>query len=96
MENCEVNDELESPEGALKQKRRFRWDGENKVENLIRCLSNYKSQMEFENSDFDADRVKQYECVRVALANIYITDPTLFGPPGMVSSPLFSKSDESL
>ena len=28
--------------------------------------------------------------------NIYITDPTLFGPPGMVSSPLFSKSDESL
>ena len=31
---------------------RFRWDKEQKVGNLIRCLANYKAKMEFSNKDF--------------------------------------------
>ncbi len=103
MANVEENTELNveetresGQEDAVNRKKRFRWDKDNKVENLIRCLANYKSQLEFQNSDFEADRVKQYECVRVALANIYAADTTLFGPPSVVSSPLFSLNDESL
>ena len=52
--------------------------------------------MEFQNSDFEADRVRQYESIRVALANIYIKDTTLFGPPSAISSPLFEVSDDCL
>ena len=88
-------EELE-PVTLVGGKKRFRWDKDNKIDNLIRCLANYKSQMEFKNSDFEADRVKQYECVRVSLANIYVDDPSFFGPPSVVKSPLFLKSDESL
>ena len=43
---------------------RFRWDKEQKVENLIRCLANYKAKMEFSNKDFNADKVQQHEEVR--------------------------------
>ena len=48
---------------------RFRWDKEQKVENLIRCLANYKTKMEFSNKDFNADKVQQYE-----------HQPSYFGP----------------
>ena len=95
-EDFEVNEELQCSQKAKDAKKRFRGDKDNKVENLIRCLANCKSQKEFQNSDFDADRVKQYESVRVALASIYATDPTLFGPPSIGSSPLFGRSNESL
>ena len=43
---------------------RFRWDKEQKVENLIRCLTNYRAKMAFSNNDFNADKVQQYEEVR--------------------------------
>ena len=43
---------------------RFRWDKEQKVENLIRCLANCKVKLEFPNKDFNADKVQQYEEVR--------------------------------
>ena len=76
-------------------KRRFRWN-DDKVNNLIQCLANYKSHMEFNSSDYNADKVKQYEAVRVLLAEIYADVPSLFGPPCLVSSPLLSKSDDSL
>ena len=49
---------------------RFRWDKEQKVENLIRCLANYKAKMEFSNKDFNADKVQQYEEVRKGMARI--------------------------
>lgn len=94
--DTEIDVEQSGQEETANQKKRFRWDKAGKVENLIRCLANYKSQMEFQNSDFEADRVKQYESVRVALANIYTTDTTLFGPPSVISSPLFSVNDEYL
>ena len=59
---------------------RFQWSKGGKVENLIRCLANYKAKMEYNNSDFNADKVKQYEAVREAMARIY-EEPTFFGPP---------------
>ena len=40
---------------------RFQWNKEQKVENLIRCLANYKVKMEFSNKDFNANKVQQYE-----------------------------------
>jgi hypothetical protein len=43
----EINDEEVGKEDTENQKKRFRWDKDNKVETLIRCLANYKSQMEF-------------------------------------------------
>ena len=36
--------------------------------------------MEFNNSDFNADKNKQYEAVRAILASKYTEDTTLFGP----------------
>ena len=78
-------------------KKRFRWDKDQKVENLIRCcLANYKSQSEFNNSDFNADKVKQYEAVRVAMAKIYEKDPSRFGPVSVLSNALIGVSDSLL
>ena len=39
---------------------RFRWDKEQRVGDLIRCLANYNSKMEFSNKNFNADKVQQY------------------------------------
>ena len=59
---------------------RFKWSDE-KVRNLIRCLQEYKSAMEFKNCDSNADKVKQYEAVRKSLAEIYQDDePETFCP----------------
>ena len=65
---------------------RFQWSKGDKVENLIRCLANYKAKMEYNNSDFNADKVKQYEAVREAMARIY-EEPTFFGPPCITPLP---------
>ena len=59
---------------------RFRWNQRDKVSDLIQCLAQYKSTMEYNNSDFSADKVKQYEAVRQAMAKIYIDKPGYFGP----------------
>lgn len=47
------------------------------VQDLLEGLLEYKTQMEFNNSDFNADKSKQYEAVRVILASKYTDD---FGP----------------
>lgn len=93
-EESSTSQELSVSDSA--RDKRFRWDKDEKVNNLIRCLANYKSQMEFANSDFNADKVKQYEEVRAAMAKIYAENPNNFGPPCLVSSPLFNCNDESL
>ena len=67
--------------------KRFQWNKGDKVENLIRCLANYKAQMEYKNIDLKADKVKQYEAVREAMARIYEEEPTLFGPPVITPMP---------
>ena len=46
---------------------RFKWT-EDMVEDLLQALYEYKCIMEYNNSDFNADRTKQYEAVRSSLA----------------------------
>ena len=74
------------------KERRFQWNKGEKIENLIQCLANFKAKMGYNNSDFNADKVKQYEAVREAMARIYEDEPTFFGPP--VITPLPAPSDQ--
>ena len=74
---------------------RFQWNNGDKIENLIRCLANYKSKMDYQNSDFNADKVKQYEAVREAMARIYEEEPTFFGPPAITPLPAPDQVDET-
>ena len=39
----------------------------DKRENLIRCPSNFKAQVEYENIDLTADKVKQCDAVKKAM-----------------------------
>ena len=55
---------------------RFQWDKEKKVENLIRCLANYKSEMEFSNKDFNVDKVHQCDEDRKGMTRIYKHQPS--------------------
>ena len=48
---------------AAKKQKRFQWNSGNKIENRIPCLSNFKAQIECENVDFNADKVKHCEAV---------------------------------
>ena len=57
---------------------RFQWNNGDKIENLIRCLANYKSKMDYQNTDFKADKVKHYEAVWEAMARRYEEEPTFF------------------
>ena len=41
----------------------------------IHCLSNFKAQIECENIDFNADKVKQYEAVRKAINSASLNQP---------------------
>jgi hypothetical protein len=59
--------------------KKFKWSVEM-VQDLLEGLLEYKTQMEFNNSDFNADKNKQYEAVWVRLASKYAEDTTLFGP----------------
>jgi hypothetical protein len=58
---------------------KFKWS-EEMVQDLLDGLLEYKTQMEFNNSDFNADKNKQHEAVRAILASKYAEDTTLFGP----------------
>ena len=49
---------------------RFQWDKEQKVENLIQCLANYKAKVEFSNKDFNADKI-QHEEDNKGMTHIY-------------------------
>ena len=72
---------------ASTKEKRFQRNKGDKIENLIRCLGNYKAQMEYKNVDFNTDKVKQYEAVREAMARIYEEEPTFFGPPVITPMP---------
>ena len=57
----------------------FRWDSEI-AENLITCLQSSKSQMEYENVDFDGDRPAQNLWLRQEMSKLYkVEDASLFG-----------------
>ena len=56
---------------------RFLWDKGQRVAHLLEALKEYKAEMAFKSIDFDADKVKQYEAVRVKLAAMYTEEVTL-------------------
>ena len=62
-------------EMKTRRQARVRLDKAAKINNLIQCLSKFKSTMEYKNVDFTVDKVKMYESVRVALAGIYHDNP---------------------
>lgn len=72
---------------------RFRWSHGDKLSDLIQCLANYKSGMEYKNVDFSADKVKQYEAVRQAMARIYVDQPSYFGPERVTQMELINEND---
>ena len=51
------------------------------AENFISCLQSFKSQMEYENVDFDGDRPAQYSWLRQEMSKLYeVENTSLFGP----------------
>ena len=51
------------------------------VDDLLHALAEFKAHMEYRNVDFNADKAKQYEAVRKAMARKYSSgDVDLFGP----------------
>ena len=49
--------------------------------------------MEYNNSDFSADKIKQYEAVRQAMAKVYIDKPSFFGPVCITPSDMANEDD---
>ena len=50
---------------------RFKWN-DDKFINLVKCLQEFKSSMEFRNCDSNADKVKLYESLRKSLNTKYV------------------------
>ena len=76
---------------SSEENKRFRWvvnDNDEKVVNLMKCITHCKTVMEFDNRDFNADKVKLYEEVRKLMAKIYEETPALFGPVYAAIAPL--------
>ena len=68
-------------------KKYFRWDL-NLVQNLVECLLEYKSKMEYKSLDFDADKPMQYNEIRLRMAMLFEEeDVSLFGPVAPVALP---------
>ena len=65
---------------------RFKWT-DDKLSNLIKCLQEFKSSMEFRNYDSNADKVKLYESVRKSLAEIYEDETEAFDLASVSENP---------
>ena len=46
-----------------KQSNEFKWTNEM-VEDLLKCIGQYKANMEYKGKDFNSDKPRQYETVR--------------------------------
>ena len=57
----------------------FKWN-DSRFINLIKCLQEFKSCMEFRNCDSNADKVQLYQSVRKGLGEIYEDEPNRCGP----------------
>jgi len=67
--------------------KKFLWTSDL-IENLIKCLSDYKTRMEFMNKDFNADKPRQYEEIRREMARIYSSiDIKMFEPESVTVKP---------
>ena len=58
---------------------RFSWSSEI-IQALLDALLDSKSYMEYNNSDVNADKNKQYKAVRAKLASQYMHDTSMSGP----------------
>ena len=81
--------------GSKKEPKRFKWDVEM-VGYMLQALSDYKCQMEYRNSDFNADKAKQYETVRTSMAEKYRDVEVSFFRPTDVSPVDENNREESL
>ena len=72
----------------------FRWDKEDKVHNLIKCLASYKVVCMYEGKDFNADKPKLYKVLRKEMARIYQDEPSYFGP--VSADPFCFKSKDAM
>ena len=62
------------------KKKKFKWDTDM-VKLMLNTIFEYKSLLEYRNCDFNADKSKQYEALRVSLATEYgEVDISFFGP----------------
>lgn len=73
----------------------FRWDKEERINNLIQFMLIYKSEMEFDRRDFNADKVKLFEPVRQEMTKIYIHDLLSFGSPNLERYHFMERDDNS-
>ena len=73
----------------------FRWDKEERINNSIQFMLIYKSEMEFDRRDFNADKVKLFEPVRQEMTKIYIHDLLSFGPPILERYHFMERDDNS-
>ena len=55
----------------------------------------YKSEMEFDRRDFNADKVKLFEPVRQEMTKIYIHDLLSFGSPNLERYHFMERDDNS-
>ena len=81
--------------GSKKEPKHFKWDVE-RVGCMLQELSDYKCQMEYRNSNFDADKAKQYEAVRTSMAEKYQNVQVSFFRPTDVSPVDENNREESL
>ena len=69
-----------------KKRKVFRFESEM-ISNLLTWLLDYKTMCEFENIDFNGDKVKQYSEIRIKMATIYEkVDVDYFGPPKLLDN----------
>lgn len=57
------------------------------ISQLINCLLEYKSKMEYRRLDFDTDKQIKYQKLRVEVARIYADDVSRFGPVTSIALP---------
>ncbi|XP_046848039.1 uncharacterized protein LOC124441607 [Xenia sp. Carnegie-2017] len=71
-----ASDTCAQSRSVITKTRPFRWSHEM-IELLINNIETYKTMCEYEGKDFDADRTKQYEWIRVQMLEMYSDH---FGP----------------
>ena len=73
------NRSKETVKNKVENANKFKWTDEL-VEDLLKCLGQYNTTIEFKGKDFNADKPSQYEEVRGLMVKIYESYTTLFGP----------------
>eukprot|EP00794_Sanderia_malayensis_P004462 gene4462-5055_t len=64
---------------AANNRKSFRWSDEM-LENLLKCIMDFKTQMNYRGLDFDGDKPRLYSEIRTRMAAIYEADNVdLFG-----------------